>query len=193
MLATALAAVGPRRRDRRTTAARSRSAPASRRAASIRRSAPTPRSEDAPGLLPAAVHVCEQPRHHRARPDPRRGAPDGLDRQADIHDPLRHGILFNDGTPFNAQAVVFSFQRYTTYPGSARASDYAASTASTAAGKYTVVYPPELNFSPALHRRTDGVVLSPTEITKHGLELRHQDPIGVGPFMVDHRVARRPT
>src|SRR4051794_18634212 len=33
---------------------------------------------------------------------------------------LRQGIRFNDGTGFNAQAVVANFQRYTTYPGSTR-------------------------------------------------------------------------
>ena len=29
---------------------------------------------------------------------------------------LRQGVLFNDGTPFNAQAVVASVERYMTYP-----------------------------------------------------------------------------
>jgi len=40
---------------------------------------------------------------------------------------LRQGIQFNDGTPFNAQAVLASYQRYVTYPGSSRASETALS------------------------------------------------------------------
>ena len=31
---------------------------------------------------------------------------------------LRRGILFNDGTPFDAQAVVTTYRRFVTYPGS---------------------------------------------------------------------------
>src|SRR5207249_1084687 len=33
---------------------------------------------------------------------------------------LRQGVKFNDGSPFNAQAVVATVQRYITYPGSIR-------------------------------------------------------------------------
>ncbi len=43
---------------------------------------------------------------------------------------LRQGIVFNDGTPFNAQAVVTTVQRFMTYPGARRAR--ATSPASTA-------------------------------------------------------------
>src|SRR5262249_16429975 len=38
---------------------------------------------------------------------------------------LRQGIQFNDGTPLNAQAVIASYQRYLTYPGSVRVRDFA--------------------------------------------------------------------
>src|SRR5262245_48885440 len=38
---------------------------------------------------------------------------------------LRRGIVLNDGTPFNARAVVISLQRHMTLPGSAWASDLA--------------------------------------------------------------------
>src|SRR3954447_22441511 len=31
---------------------------------------------------------------------------------------LKQGVLFNDGTPFNAQAVITTYQRFITYPGS---------------------------------------------------------------------------
>ena len=53
---------------------------------------------------------------------------------------LRKGVQFNDGTPFNAQAVVTTVQRYMTYPGSSRASDFASVDSVTATGPYTVVY-----------------------------------------------------
>src|SRR5262245_27266154 len=38
--------------------------------------------------------------------------------------PLRRGIVFNDGTPFNAQAVVTTIQRMIMHPKSGRASDF---------------------------------------------------------------------
>ncbi len=53
---------------------------------------------------------------------------------------LRKGIEFNDGTPFNAQAVVTTVQRFMTYPGSFLASDYAIVDSVTATGPYTVVF-----------------------------------------------------
>ena len=94
---------------------------------------------------------------------------------------LRQGIQFNDGTPFNAQAVISSYQRYTTYPGSVRASDFAGVDAATATGQYTVVY--------HLRQRNSAFTgnlfpLSPTAIAKEGSGFS-ADPICVGPFMVD--------
>jgi peptide/nickel transport system substrate-binding protein len=53
---------------------------------------------------------------------------------------LRKGIEFNDDTPFNAQAVVTTVQRFETYPGSALVSDYNLVDSVTAPGPYTVVF-----------------------------------------------------
>jgi peptide/nickel transport system substrate-binding protein len=93
---------------------------------------------------------------------------------------LRHGIQFNDGTPFNAQAVVSSFQRYTTFPGSVRANDFVGVDSATAVGQYTVVY--------HLTQRNSAFTgnlypLSPTAVAKEGAGFG-SDPICVGPFMV---------
>jgi peptide/nickel transport system substrate-binding protein len=94
---------------------------------------------------------------------------------------LRKGIEFNDGTPLNAQAVVSSFQRYTTYPGSAHLNDFLGVDSATAPGPYTVVY--------HLTQRNSAFTgnlypLSPTAIAKEGGGFS-ADPICVGPFMVD--------
>src|SRR5204863_8803410 len=52
---------------------------------------------------------------------------------------LRKGIKFNDGTPFNAAAVVKSLQRDQTLPKSARASEISPVDSVTAQSNYTVV------------------------------------------------------
>src|SRR5262245_29484160 len=94
---------------------------------------------------------------------------------------LRQGIEFNDGTPFNAQAVVSSFQRYTTYPTSVHKSDFAGVASAAAAGPYTVVY----HLTQRNSAFTGNLLpLSPTAITKEGSGFA-TDPICVGPFMVD--------
>ena len=99
---------------------------------------------------------------------------------------LRQGVQFNDGTPFNAQAVVASYQRYITYPGSTRASDFASVDTITASGPYTVVFHLKARDSTftgdtrTFSRRRS----SPSSATNFGA-----DPVCVGPFMFDHRVA----
>jgi peptide/nickel transport system substrate-binding protein len=95
---------------------------------------------------------------------------------------LRHGVQFNDGTPFDAQAVISSFQRYTTYPGSVRQSDFAGVDSATADGRYAVAY--------HLTRRNSAFTgnlypLSPTAAVREGSGFS-ADPTCVGPFMVDH-------
>ena len=103
--------------------------------------------------------------------------------------PLRHGLQFNDGTPFNAQAVVTTLERDLTLPGSARASDLASIDNVTASGPYTAVIHLKTPFTPLLATlaANDGIVMSPTQLAKLGTRFG-TDPVGVGPFMFDHRV-----
>jgi peptide/nickel transport system substrate-binding protein len=97
---------------------------------------------------------------------------------------LRKGIQFNDGTPFNAQAVVTTVQRFMTYPGSSRASDFAGVASVAASGPYTVVFRMKARDSTFTG---NAYVLSPTQLAKLGDNFASK-PICVGPFMFDHRV-----
>jgi peptide/nickel transport system substrate-binding protein len=97
---------------------------------------------------------------------------------------VRQGIQFNDGTPFNAQAVVDTVERMMTYPESSRATDFAAVDTVDATGPYTVVFHLKVrdsSFTP------NPIVLSPTQVAKTGANFG-ASPVCVGPFMFDHRV-----
>ena len=98
---------------------------------------------------------------------------------------LRKGIQFNDGTPFNAQAVVTTVQRFMTYPGSTRASDYATVDSVTASGPYTVVFHLKARDSTFIAAtRTSCRRRSSTKLGDNF----GANPVCVGPFMFDHRV-----
>jgi peptide/nickel transport system substrate-binding protein len=97
---------------------------------------------------------------------------------------LRQNVLFNDGTPLNAQAVVTSYQRFISFPGSTRAGDFADVANVTASAPYTVVFhmlKPDSSFTSNMY------VFSPAALTAEGANFG-QDPVCAGPFMFDHRV-----
>lgn len=104
--------------------------------------------------------------------------------------PLRRGIKFNDGTPFNAEAVVKSLQRDQTLKGSARASEISPVDNVAAAGAYKVVIHLKTAYSPLTAQLADraGMVMSPAQLDKLGDKFA-QNPICVGPFMYQNRVA----
>jgi peptide/nickel transport system substrate-binding protein len=103
---------------------------------------------------------------------------------------LRHGIKFNDGTSFNARAVVKTMNRDLTLTGSVRASELSAVTSVKAKGRYTVVFHLKAPYSPLLAQLTDrsGMILSPKQVSKLGANFA-QHPVCVGPFMYKGRVA----
>jgi peptide/nickel transport system substrate-binding protein len=104
--------------------------------------------------------------------------------------PLRKGIEFNDGTPFDAQSVVTTLERDITLPGSARASDFPPIAGIYANDPYTVVIHLAAPFTPLtqLLATNDGIIMSPAQLTKLGTNFA-SDPVCVGPFMYDNRVA----
>jgi peptide/nickel transport system substrate-binding protein len=102
--------------------------------------------------------------------------------------PVRQGLLFNDGTPFDAQAVVTSLDRVMTLPGSPLSSDLSSVDSVTASGRYTVVIHLKTPFTPLLDTlaTVDADMMSPTALAKEGANFG-SNPVGVGPFMFDHR------
>jgi peptide/nickel transport system substrate-binding protein len=99
---------------------------------------------------------------------------------------LRQGLVFNDGTPFNAEAVVTTYERDISLPGSARASSLSYIRSVTASGPYTVVFHLTSRFSPLLQVLIYPI-MSPTQLQKLGANFG-SDPICVGPFMYDSQV-----
>lgn len=104
--------------------------------------------------------------------------------------PLRKGIKFNDGTPFNAAAVVKSLQRDQTLKGSTRASEISPIDTVAASGDSTVVIHLKAAYSPLTAQFADraGMIMSPAQLDKLGDKFA-TNPICVGPFMYDNRVA----
>ncbi|MDA8196670.1 MAG: ABC transporter substrate-binding protein [Actinomycetota bacterium] len=102
--------------------------------------------------------------------------------------PLKSGVKFNDGTSFDAAAVVTSLTRDQTLPTSARASALKDITSITATGNDTVqlkLAAPDSALTTILAGRS-GIVISPTALTKEGANFGQQ-PVCVGPFMFSSR------
>ena len=113
---------------------------------------------------------------------------------------LRTGVTFWDGTPFNADAVVFNINRILTTPASPRNSELATVQSVQATDATHVQFTLKKAFSPLLATLTDrsGMILSPTAIQKAGANLGNA-PVGAGsgPFMFsewvksDHLLLKR--
>ncbi|HEX6354947.1 ABC transporter substrate-binding protein [Actinophytocola sp.] len=100
--------------------------------------------------------------------------------------PVRTGITFADGTPFDANAVRVSLMRHLTLPESQRASEMGPIVSITATDASHVVIRYERPFAPITAALADraGMIMSPT-----GLDDSFGDhPVCVGPFTFVERV-----
>ncbi|GAB3479042.1 ABC transporter substrate-binding protein [Nocardiopsis coralliicola] len=120
------------------------------------------------------------------------GEPEVSDDGLDVRIPLRtEGVLFNDGTPFDADAVVQSLERHIEMTGSVRATELSAVEEVSADGDDAV----ELRLSqpdpglPAMLADRAGMVMSPAKLDELGDDFA-QDPVCVGPFSYVERVAQ---
>ncbi len=104
--------------------------------------------------------------------------------------PLRRGVRFNDGTPFNAQAVKTTLDRYRTLKTSSRAGDLASVKFVEVVNAATVHLHLSKPSAPLLSLLADraGMILSPTQLHKLGARFA-TDPVCVGAFKYTDRVA----
>jgi peptide/nickel transport system substrate-binding protein len=103
---------------------------------------------------------------------------------------LRQGVKFHDGTPFNAEAVKYNFDRMRDpkFP-SARRSEIAPVTTVVAIDPVTVQITLERPYSPLLYVLTDraGMMVSPAAGQKEGLNFALH-PVGTGAFAFTEKV-----
>lgn len=105
--------------------------------------------------------------------------------------PLRDGIKFADGTPFNSEAVKASIERDLTNPQSARVSELGPIDSVEATDPTTVTIKLKSPFAPLTAALADraGMVMSPTQLKAKGDDFGSA-PVCVGPFKFAKRVAQ---
>jgi peptide/nickel transport system substrate-binding protein len=96
---------------------------------------------------------------------------------------LRQNVYFQDGTPFNSSAVVFSFTRILNNTQSPRYGQVSNIQSVKALGNYKVEFKlkePDANFLESL-AIGEGIV-SPTAVAKYGNQFGSQYAVGTGPY-----------
>lgn len=97
---------------------------------------------------------------------------------------LREGVQFHDGTPFNAEAVAYNFERMLSHPRSARQIEVRAVESTEVLDEYTIqinLSQPEAGLLNALADRA-GMMVSPAAAEEHGDNFEN-NPVGTGPFV----------
>jgi peptide/nickel transport system substrate-binding protein len=112
---------------------------------------------------------------------------------------LRRGVRFQDGTPFNADAVVFALDRVMNKEAPQYSERQAACSASYIAplrdyakvDDYTVRIGTKVPYSFLLYSLSSILIPSPTAVLKEGTEQFVNAPVGSGPFKFVRQVERQ--
>jgi peptide/nickel transport system substrate-binding protein len=99
---------------------------------------------------------------------------------------LRPGLKFSDGTPLDAAAVVWNFNRYVTnHTREAQFFAYVTSTKATNPTTVTVTFSqPQTLLLDAMSDSSTGFMASPTAFQKMGANKFDAAPVGAGPFKI---------
>lgn len=102
---------------------------------------------------------------------------------------LREGVVFHDGTPFNAEAVVANIERSQNLPESRRKSELASVASVAAASELEVAFTLNAPDATLLAQLSDraGMMLSPTAAEAQGLGLATA-PVCSGPYQFVERI-----
>jgi peptide/nickel transport system substrate-binding protein len=104
---------------------------------------------------------------------------------------LEEGVTFHDGTPFNADAVKFSFERLIDpETGSGFFGDYEMIDSIEVIDDSTVEFTLDYAHAPFMRRlaMTEAGIVSPSAVEELGADFSSQ-PVGAGPFIVDEWVS----
>ncbi|MBS4224154.1 ABC transporter substrate-binding protein [Lederbergia citrea] len=105
---------------------------------------------------------------------------------------LEENVVFHDGTPFNAEAVKFNFDRMLDPDmGSPRTSEIASISEVNVKGDHEVEVKLKEAYSPFLAALTDraGMMVSPTAVKELGKDFANK-PVGTGPYKLEERVTQ---
>jgi peptide/nickel transport system substrate-binding protein len=104
---------------------------------------------------------------------------------------LRPGVLFHDGTQFDAEAVVYTLKRHLTLPGSTRRAEISAMDHAEVVDPLTVRIVLKFPSAPFLSQLTDraGMIISPKAAEAAGANFSLA-PVCTGPFRFTERVAQ---
>jgi 4-phytase/acid phosphatase/peptide/nickel transport system substrate-binding protein len=104
---------------------------------------------------------------------------------------LRPGVKFHDGTPFNAEAVKFHFDRHSTpTPPRRKPNGSATSELVEVRDEFTVVFHfknPNCLFPESI-RDPYGQIPSPTAVQKWGNDAYGRHPVGTGPYIIEEMI-----